>query len=277
MRNIVDKSMLGKTWTVATYQDENLDKSDDLLKKILVSRGITDEAAVEKFLNPSIKEYMPDPYVLKDMDKAVKVIADSILSNEKIAIYGDYDVDGITSTAIFVKYLRALGVDVIWHLPTREGEGYGLNTGAIDEIIGAGAKLLISVDCGISGVKEVEYARSHGLKVVITDHHSPDNVLPDAEAVVNPKRLDDSSDLNYLAGVGVAFLTLVGVRRELKSRDVSPEFAKILEDNNLTLCMEDLKKILIYQQLQKFDISISSLMDMKKIQKIMEANNSMSK
>ena len=235
MRNIVDKSMLGKTWTVATYQDEceTFGKSDDLLRKILVSRGITDEAAVEKFLNPSIKEYMPDPYVLKDMDKAVKIIADSILCNEKIAIYGDYDVDGITATAIFVKYLRALGVDVIWHLPTREGEGYGLNTGAIDEIIGAGANLLISVDCGISGVKEVEYARSHGLRVVITDHHSPDNVLPDAEAVINPKRLDDLSDLNYLAGVGVAFLTLVGVRRELKSRDVSPEFAKRLDDNNL--------------------------------------------
>lgn len=222
MRTVVDKSMLGQVWTVATYpgEESSISRPDNLLQKILMSRGITDMAAMEQFLNPSIREYMPNPSVLCDMDAAAKIIADSISAGEKIAIYGDYDVDGITSTAVLVKYLRALDVDVTWHLPTREGEGYGLNIGAIDEIARSGAKLIITVDCGISGVAEVAHAKSLGMRVVVTDHHSPDSVLPAADAVVNPKRADDTSGLAYLAGVGVAFLTFVAVRRELRSRDL---------------------------------------------------------
>lgn len=227
MRTVVDKSMLGQVWTVATYpgEESSISRPDNLLQKILMSRGITDMAAMEQFLNPSIREYMPNPSVLCDMDAAAKIIADSILAGEKIAIYGDYDVDGITSTAVLVKYLRALDVDVTWHLPTREGEGYGLNIGAIDEIARSGAKLIITVDCGISGVAEVAHAKSLGMRVVVTDHHSPDSVLPAADAVVNPKRADDTSGLAYLAGVGVAFLTLVAVRRELRLRDLPDALA----------------------------------------------------
>lgn len=220
MRKVVDKSMLGRAWMVATSSDGAVG-ADDLVKKILVSRGLVDALAQQKFLNPSIKEYMPNPSVLRDMDMAAHVIADSILRGDKIAIYGDYDVDGITSTAICVKCMRALGVECIWHLPTRDGEGYGLNQNAIDEILTSGAKLMITVDCGISGGADVAYARSHGLKVVVTDHHSPDAMLPDADAVVNPKRADDTSGLTYLAGVGVAFMTMVALRRELKSRKLS--------------------------------------------------------
>ena len=235
MRKVVDKSILGQVWTVTTYpgEEEGPSQADNLLQKILISRGITDMAAMEKFLNPSIREYMPNPSVLRDMDVAAKIITDSILAHEKIAIYGDYDVDGITSTAIFVKYLRALGVDVIWHLPTREGEGYGLNIGAVDEIADSGAKLIITVDCGISGAAEVAHATARGLRIVVTDHHSPDAVLPAADAVVNPKRVDDASGLSYLAGVGVAFLTLVAVRRELRGRDLSPDMAKRVADTDL--------------------------------------------
>ena len=235
MRKVVDKSILGQVWTVTTYpgEEEGPSQADNLLQKILISRGITDMVAMEKFLNPSIREYMPNPSVLRDMDVAAKIITDSILAHEKIAIYGDYDVDGITSTAIFVKYLRALGVDVIWHLPTREGEGYGLNIGAVDEIADSGAKLIITVDCGISGAAEVAHATARGLRIVVTDHHSPDAVLPAADAVVNPKRVDDTSGLSYLAGVGVAFLTLVAVRRELRGRDLSPDMAKRVADTDL--------------------------------------------
>ena len=216
----MEKSLLGKAWTVS--DDYNLDRdlndTDNLVKNILTARGIQGEVAVDRFLHPSIKEYMPDPSVLKDMDLATSIIADSIYAGEKIAIYGDYDVDGITSTAIFVKYLRAIGVDVSWHLPTREGEGYGLNISAVEQIAHSGVGLMISVDCGISGLKEVDKAKELGLKVVITDHHSPDNVLPNADAIVNPKRADDTSGLSCLAGVGVAFLTLVALNRELKKR-----------------------------------------------------------
>lgn len=234
MRKIVEKSMLGRAWVSAyAEQDEVFVSPDDLIGKILRCRGIADAAAQEKFLNPSIKEYMPDPSVLRDMDAAARTIADCVVAGDKIAIYGDYDVDGVTSTAIFVKYLRAIGCDVMWHLPTREGEGYGLNTAAVDEIAAAGARLLITVDCGISGAAEVARAKSHGMRVVVTDHHSPDSELPAADAVVNPKRADDTSGMQYLAGVGVAFLTLVALNRELKKRAPAPMQEKIAAVNLL--------------------------------------------
>lgn len=232
MKKVVDKSMLGKVWTVAGYDDDSfLAGQEDLVTKILWARGIKGDDQIQKFLNPTIKEYMPDPSCLKDMDIAAKLIAGSILNKEKIAVYGDYDVDGITSTAIFVKYLKELGCDVVWHLPTREGEGYGLNIQALQDIVNQQVNLVITVDCGISGQKEIDFAKSNGLKVVVTDHHSPDSTLPNADAVVNPKRKDDDSGLDYLAGVGVAFLTLVAVNRELK---------KLSQDKNL---QEKLNKI----------------------------------
>ncbi len=243
MRKIVEKSMLGRAWIAPVYNDDDNDPKNttpnDLVRRILHARGICDDGAVEKFLNPSIKEYMPDPFVLKDAQIAANVIADAIVRGDKIAIYGDYDVDGITSTAIFVKYLRDLGADVIWHLPTRDGEGYGLNTAAIDDIAAHGARLLITVDCGISGVAEVAYAKSLGIDVVVTDHHSPDGDMPPANAVVNPKRTDDTSGLEYLAGVGVAFLILVAVNRELKNRtDVPAPIQEKLHNENLLNFMD---------------------------------------
>ncbi|MBO7644689.1 MAG: DHH family phosphoesterase, partial [Alphaproteobacteria bacterium] len=212
--------MLGKVWAVSDDYNlnQNFDNADALVKNILMLRGIVDDADVESFLNPSVKEYMPNPSIMADMDVATSIIADAVCAHKKIAIYGDYDVDGITSTAIFVKYLRAIGGDVLWHLPTREGEGYGLNISAIEQFAKQNVDLLITVDCGISGVAEVERAKQLGMKVVITDHHSPDSVLPMADAIINPKREDDTSNLDYLAGVGVAFLTLVSLNRELKNR-----------------------------------------------------------
>ena len=235
MRKIVDKSMLGKAW-VAEY--DGFDSSGNLVNEILAHRGVESDADIEKFLNPSIKEYMPDPSVLRDMDVAARIVADAVEQNQKIAIYGDYDVDGITSTAVFVKYLRALGANVVWHLPTREGEGYGLNIGAVDELGADGVNLIITVDCGISGVDEVRHAKEIGMRVVVTDHHSPDSVLPDADAVVNPKRVDDTSGVTYLAGVGVAFLTLVAINRELKTRQLSDDMTKKLSEINLMNYMD---------------------------------------
>jgi single-stranded-DNA-specific exonuclease len=208
--------MLGRAWFVSGDDDAPFTDADDLLHRILVGRGISD-SDIPKFLNPSVKEYMPDPFVLRDMQTAVRIISDAILNGEKIAIYGDYDVDGITSTAIFVKYLRTIGTDVVWHLPTRDGEGYGLNSDAVRNLYNDGVRVLITVDCGISGVREIDLAKSLGMRTVITDHHSPDNVIPNADAVVNPKRNDDDSGLTYLAGVGVAFLTLVALNRKLKN------------------------------------------------------------
>ena len=190
MKRIVEKSMLGRAWVMDAYEnsDDNAYATDHLVEKILARRGIVDASDVEEFLNPSIK-YMPDPSTLADMDVASRIIADAVLAHDKIAIYGDYDVDGITSTAIMIKYLRALGCDVIWHLPTREGEGYGLNIAAIDEIVASGAKIIITVDCGISGVEEVAHAKEKGLRIIVTDHHSPDDVLPNVSDAESNRKL----------------------------------------------------------------------------------------
>ena len=235
MKRIVDKSMLGKAWVLAY---DEFSGADDLLKNVLAGRGIISDADTKQFLNPSIKDSMPNPSVLMDMDRAAKIIADAIQNHQKIAIYGDYDVDGITSTAVFVKYLQALGIDVVWHLPTREGEGYGLNNDAITDIVNDNVNLMITVDCGISGVEEVAFAKKSGLTVVVTDHHSPDAILPDADAIVNPKRVDDTSGLSYLAGVGVAFLTVVAVNRELKNRNLDSDLAARVANENLLNYMD---------------------------------------
>lgn len=207
--------MLGKVWKLVSYDNSVSEKT--LVEQILSSRGIISSDDIFKFLNPSLKLYMPDPFVLQDMQKAVSIIVDAIVNKTKIAIYGDYDVDGITSTALFVKFFKCLDIEVISHLPTRDGEGYGLNVTAIQHLYDQGVRLLITVDCGISGINEIKYAKQLGMQVVVTDHHSPDVVLPIADAVVNPKRTDDTSGLVYLAGVGVAFFVLVALRRELKN------------------------------------------------------------
>ena len=218
MRTIVEKSMLGKAWILSGAVEQNQGIDDGIIKSVLSARGITAPDKIDTFLNPSIREQMPDPAVLQDMDVAVRIIADAVTAGRRIAIFGDYDVDGITSVAIVVKYLRAIGCDPLWHLPTREGEGYGLNIAAVEDLVVQGAEVLISVDCGISGVAEVLRAKELNLAVVITDHHSPDGELPAADAVVNPKRADDTSGLSYLAGVGVAYLFLVALNRELRGR-----------------------------------------------------------
>lgn len=279
MAKIVEKSMLGRAWVVSECIENSIVGPDDLVSHILTQRGITGDEVVRKFLSPTIKEYMPDPSVLVDMDKGASVIADAVQQKQKIAIYGDYDVDGITSTAIFVKYLRALGCDVVWHLPTREGEGYGLNVAAVEEIAADGVKLMITVDCGISGVAEVKRAIECGMTVVVTDHHSPDVVMPDAHAVINPKRSDDTSGLTYLAGVGVAFLTLVAVNRELKKRGLGLDNAELMDSMDLvalgTICdtmpLVGLNRAFVVTGLKvmakRKNLGIRTLMDIASIKK----------
>ncbi|MCL1785688.1 MAG: single-stranded-DNA-specific exonuclease RecJ [Alphaproteobacteria bacterium] len=236
MKTIAEKSLSGKKWMESAAKAQN----KDIVSNVLESRGITDPADVQNFLNPCMRDQMPDPGTLSDMERAVSVAKDAVLSGKKIAIFGDYDVDGITSTAIIVKYLRALGLDPLWHLPSRDGEGYGLNPGAIEEFAAAGAELLITVDCGISGVAEVARAKELGMSVIITDHHSPGPLLPAADAIVNPKRVDDTSGLSYLAGVGVAFMFLVALNRSLRDSAVDVSAVNLLEYMDLvalgTIC-----------------------------------------
>src|SRR3954468_17083349 len=189
----------------------------ELLARVLAGREV-DADAVTEFLDPTVKRLMPDPDTLTDMPKAAARIADAIEGHEKIAIFGDYDVDGATSAAVLAKFLRHAGAEPLIHIPDRLFEGYGPQTPAVEALAEKGARLLVTVDCGTTSIAPLARAKELGLDVVTIDHHEVDEELPPADALVNPNRLDDLSGLNYLAACGLVFMTVVAVNRELRRR-----------------------------------------------------------
>jgi single-stranded-DNA-specific exonuclease len=189
----------------------------ELLARIVAGRGIEVDD-VESFLDPTLKRLMPDPHVIADMAVAAQRIADAVTRGERVAIFGDYDVDGATATALLARYLRQGGLDPLIHIPDRIFEGYGPNVEAIRSLAERGATLLVTVDCGTTSEEPLAEARSLGLDAIVIDHHLADERLPPAVAVVNPNRLDDLSGLGHLAAVGLTFLTIVAVNRALRSR-----------------------------------------------------------
>ena len=198
----------------------------ELLATVLVNRNITDDEDIKVFLNPTRNDFH-DPYLMPDMKIAVDRIIEGIKKQEKIMIYGDYDVDGITSITVLSKFLKELGLNVGTYIPNRLDEGYGLNQEAIKQIADEGYKLIITVDCGISGTEEVNYAYSLGMEVIITDHHEPLDELPKALAVIDCKRKDNKYPFNSLAGVGVAFKLIQAIGMELKLDE--KEYLKYLD------------------------------------------------
>jgi single-stranded-DNA-specific exonuclease len=174
-----------------------------LVNSLLSSRGIKNESEVEEFLYPNISK-LHNPFILKDMDEAVERIDKAIEKRQKIVIYGDYDVDGITSTAILYRAFKKLGVDVNYYIPDRMVEGYGINKDAIDYIKTLQTDLIITVDCGITSISEVEYAKQLGMDIIVTDHHECKDVIPNT-IVINPKRKDCVYPNKSLAGCGIAF------------------------------------------------------------------------
>lgn len=185
-----------------TYNpDINISKE---IQYILCNRGIKTKEQIKNFLNPT-KEKFYDPYLLNDMNQAVERIDTAKINGEKVVIYGDYDVDGVTSTSILYRYLKSIGIDVFYYIPNRVDEGYGINLEAIDILKDKDMNLLITVDTGIVAHDEVNYANKIGMDVIITDHHEVQGEIPNALAVINPKRLDSTYPFNQLAGVGVAF------------------------------------------------------------------------
>jgi single-stranded-DNA-specific exonuclease len=191
---------------------------DELLARILAGRNV-DVDEVESYLDPTIKRLMPDPHSVTDMAIASRRIAEAAIRGESVAIFGDYDVDGATSAALLCNYLRQSGLDPIVHIPDRIFERYGPNVDAIRSFAERGVKLLITVDCGVTSLEPLAEAKKLGLDTVVIDHHQADEKLPVAVAVVDPNRADDLSGLGYLAAVGLVFLTLVAVTRELRRRD----------------------------------------------------------
>src|ERR1700754_1760103 len=190
----------------------------EMLARVLAGRDVEIDA-VEDFLDPTIRKLMPDPYTVTQMEAAAKRIADAAVRREKVAIFGDYDVDGATSAALLAWHLRHCGLDPLIHIPDRIFEGYGPNVEAIRGLAAKGAKLLVTVDCGTTSLEPLAEAKKLGMDVVVIDHHQCGDELPVVDALVNPNRPDDLSGLGHLAAVGLVFVTLVAVNRELRARD----------------------------------------------------------
>ena len=191
---------MNKKWQIYETDEHKVEKLkekykiNNLLATILVNRGITSEEKIRQFLEPTRQDFY-DPYLMKDMEIAVERIVKAIENQEKVIIYGDYDVDGITSTTVLKKFLKDLGLEVSYYIPNRLNEGYGLNKTAVEKIVNEGYSLMITVDCGITGIEEIDYANSLGLEVIVTDHHEPVEELPKALAVIDNKRKDSTYPL----------------------------------------------------------------------------------
>jgi single-stranded-DNA-specific exonuclease len=221
----VQRSLTGKLWrdrldargaarSLAIVQRYQL---QEMLARVVAGRDVAIED-VPDFLDPTIRKLMPDPFTVTAMEVAAKRIADAAERGEKVAIFGDYDVDGATSAALLAWHLRHCGLDPLIHIPDRLFEGYGPNTEAVRTLAGRGATLLITVDCGTNSPEPLAEARRLGMSVVVIDHHQVGADLPEVDALVNPNRPDDISGLGYLAAVGLTLVTLVAVNRELRAR-----------------------------------------------------------
>lgn len=221
-----------KKWQIYQIENERVEELqkkyniNKLLATILVNRGIIEEKQIEKFLNPKRNDFY-NPYKMPDMGIAVERIVKAIENKEKTIIYGDYDVDGITSVTVLKSFLEERGLEVAEYIPNRLEEGYGLNKNAVEEIAKQGYKLMITVDCGISAIEEVKYANEFGIETIVTDHHEPGNELPKAIAVVDAKRKDNKYPFRNLAGVGVVFKLIQAIGMELKLDE--KEYLKYLD------------------------------------------------
>ena len=201
---------MNKKWQLNEVNDELADKIANefniskIVASIIANKGLKDNNEIEVFLHPRRGDFH-NPFLMPDMDKAVARILKAIENKEKVAIYGDYDVDGITSSTVLHRFLEERGLHTDIYIPNRLNEGYGLNKKEIEAIAETKHTLIITVDCGITGYDEIEYAKTFGIDTVVTDHHEPPEKLPDAIAVVDCKRKDNKYPFNGLAGVGVAF------------------------------------------------------------------------
>lgn len=198
-----------------------------LTARVLAARGFDTLNKARTFLNQGL-DGIHDPYLLEDMDLAVAEIRRAIRERVKIAIYGDYDVDGVTATCIMIQYLRAQGADCTYYIPDRLGEGYGLNTAAIQSLYDDGCRLLITVDSGITAEEEAQFAKALGLRLIITDHHECKEALPEAVAVVNPRRPDSKYPFRELAGVGVAFKLICALEQHRSLEELLRQYADVV-------------------------------------------------
>lgn len=228
----VEKSLTGRRWA-ARLTDERSALAiaqrhgvHDAVARLLAARDVPlDE--VPDFLDPTLRKFLPDPSHLKDMDTAIARLVKAVQTNEKIVVFGDYDVDGATSSALLLRFFRSAGANIGVYIPDRRKEGYGPNAPALVKLREEGAQVVVTVDCGVTAYEPLKAAKQAGLDMIVIDHHQAEMTLPEAVAVVDPNRLDDNSPHKQLAAVGVAFLLAVGVNRALRAAgwygDARPE------------------------------------------------------
>ena len=219
LSSVTEKNWIQKEFNL---EDLNFFKDnfflDEIIAKLLAIKNIKREDA-KLFLDPTIKNSLLDPYLLKDMDKAVERTAQSISNNEKIGIFGDYDVDGATSTAVLGHYFKFLNIPIEIYIPDRQQEGFGPNIDGFNKLIKQGCKIIFTVDCGTLSYEPIEFANKNNINVIIIDHHQSEITLPKAHSIVNPNRFDDRSELNYLCAAGVCFMFLVALNKKLRNEN----------------------------------------------------------
>lgn len=222
----VEKSLTGKRWALrldaaGERTAESLSQKFDLPEitaRVMAGRGINEDTAAA-FLNPTLAGDLPDPHTLKDMEKAANRLADAIEKGEGVGVFGDYDVDGATSSALLSRYFKAVtDLPLEVYIPDRQREGYGPNTEALLAMADKGAKVIITVDCGTLSFEPLAAAKKAGVDVIVADHHKAETKLPEAFAVINPNRLDEDNDLGNLAAVGVVYLLIIALNRTLRGR-----------------------------------------------------------
>ena len=234
---MISNSVSNKNWIFKKYNEQDVKfykenySLDELTSKLLSIRNIKKED-VQTFLNPSIKNFLPNPEILKDMQKSAKRTIQAISQKHKIGIFGDYDVDGASATALLANFFNSINVPYEIYIPDRKKEGYGPSAESFKKLINNGTKLIFTVDCGTLSFDAIDYASDNDIDVIVLDHHQSEINLPKAHSIVNPNRLDDKSDLKYLCAAGVTFMFLISLNKELRSTDWFIK-SKITEPNLL--------------------------------------------
>ena len=234
---MISNSVSNKNWIFKKYNEQDVIfykenySLDELTSKLLSIRKIKKED-VQTFLNPSIRNFLPNPEILKDMQKSAKRTIQAISQKHKIGIFGDYDVDGASATALLANFFNSINVPYEIYIPDRKKEGYGPSAESFKKLIDNGTKLIFTVDCGTLSFDAIDYASNNDIDVIVLDHHQSEINLPKAHSIVNPNRLDDKSDLKYLCAAGVTFMFLISLNKELRSTDWFIK-SKITEPNLL--------------------------------------------
>ena len=213
---------MDKKWKVLPKAEENFKNQfpeiSPLVLQLLYNSGVKTQKEIDEFLHPDYTDHVHDPFLFLDMQKAVDRIFEAILKKQSILVYGDYDADGVSSTAIMVLALKIFGIEADVYIPFREKEGYGMNMGAVEEIIKKKVALVITVDCGIASIREVTELKNAGIDVIITDHHNPKKILPSAYAIINPKREGEKYPTSEICGTAVAFKVMQAMLSERRAR-----------------------------------------------------------